>query len=106
MNLRALERELPSFVPGDQVAYIPEHVHDHVWNKATIPDGVEFGFVTSVRHGAAFCRFWNRTDFEEDRYTLRTTANSERVDMVYLKKLQTVPLTLVKAYMIKLGYNE
>jgi len=53
---------------GAQIAYIPMHAegdreHPHV----------EYGFVTSVREGLAFCRYWRKGCIGE----LRTVAGSE-----------------------------
>jgi hypothetical protein len=53
---------------GMQIAYIPRHAEGDIGH----PD-VEFGFVTSIRGGFAFCRYWSKRHPGQ----LRTTANSE-----------------------------
>lgn len=58
------------FLPGDQVAYFPDHA-DSIHH----PD-VEFGFIVSIcpdGDASAFVRYWSK-----HLRTLRTTANSER----------------------------
>lgn len=67
---------------GTQIAYIPHHANGDV----THPD-VEFGFVTSVGKGVAFCRYWSRHRLDE----LRTTANSEATPLECIKILESHP---------------
>lgn len=51
-----------------QIIYIPSHA-----NGDKNHEDVEEGFVTSVQGNSAFCRYWSK----QDRYQLRTKANSE-----------------------------
>ena len=85
--------------PGDVITYIPNHVLDLaqlvyrfedgsitmiIWPDKVIlsdhPD-YEIGFVTSIRDGNAWCRFWRK-----GKYELRTTTCSERVSLRNLQR--------------------
>lgn len=68
--------------PLTQVAYIPTHAKGDIAH----PD-VEFGFVTSLRKNAAFCRYW-RKSFPGQ---LRTLANSELTSLENLVEFESVP---------------
>jgi hypothetical protein len=59
---------MTEFKRGMQIAYVPKHAYDDLRH----PD-VQFGFVTSVREKACFCRYWSKNSPGE----LRTKANSE-----------------------------
>jgi len=92
--------------PGDVVAYIPNHVLDLVESIYRANDGsilnlhssvnnapftfvdhldCEIGFVTSIKDGNAWCRFWRRDD-SNDEPELRTTTCSERVSTMNLMR--------------------
>ena len=90
--------------PGDVIAYIPNHVLDLAQSVCRFDDGsiavivppdkiftivhhpdCEIGFVTSIRDGNAWCRFWRRDDLN-DEPELRTTTCSERVSMRNLQR--------------------
>lgn len=68
--------------PLTQVAYIPTHAEGDI----THPD-VEFGFVTSLRKDAAFCRYWKKGIPGQ----LRTLANSELTPLENLVEFESVP---------------
>jgi hypothetical protein len=80
------------FMPGDQIAYIPDHA-----DNLLHPD-VEFGFIVSVDHEnkTAMCRYWNRHWRD-----LRTTANSECTRFENLIPYVSVPQTEVLAAIAK-----
>jgi len=90
--------------PGDVIAYIPNHVLDLAQSVCRFDDGsiavivppdkvltlrrhpdCEFGFVTSIRDGNAWCRFWGKGD-SYGEYELRTTTCSERVSLGNLQR--------------------
>jgi len=66
---------------GTQIIYIPPHAHGDLKH----PD-VETGFVTSVKEGLAFCRYWNK----EVKGELRSTV-SEPTPVKSLIVKDTVP---------------
>lgn len=68
--------------PGTQIAYVPSHVNGDIRH----PD-VQFGFVTSERDNAHFCRYWTRGKEGND---LRTKANSELTPNKYLVQYKAV----------------
>jgi len=116
--------------PGDVVAYIPNHVLDLVESIYRANDGsilhlissvnsapftfadhpdCEFGFVTSIKDGNAWCRFWKRND-SNDEPELRTTTCSERVSIMNLvrafwtlQKDQTAIHAVCEKYGIEIG---
>lgn len=67
--------------PLTQIAYIPAHANGDIAH----PD-VEFGFVTSLRKDAAFCRYWRKGHPGE----LRTLANSELTPIENLVEFESV----------------
>ena len=71
---------------GTQIAYIPTHADGDIRH----PD-VEFGFVTSVRNGVAFCRYWRKCSLGE----LRTKANSEGTPIDVLVERRSVHPVIV-----------
>jgi len=71
---------------GTQIAYVPMHADgdlDH-------PD-VEFGFITSVRDDAAFCRYWRKGQAGQ----LRTVANSELTPLDMLVECKSIGPSVV-----------
>lgn len=61
--------------PGDQIAYIPNHVERSTTKYYLDHPDIEFGFVTSLGTDERYCwcRYWRKGRPGE----LRTTANSE-----------------------------
>ena len=72
---------------GDQIAYTPTHTEGNLEH----PD-VEFGFVTSVRDDAAFCRYWS-----EHHNGLRTTSCSELTPLDCLSLYTSRPEWVIEA---------
>jgi hypothetical protein len=62
------EADMSEIKRGTQIAYIPQHAEGNIEHPS-----VEFGFVTSMGAGFAFCRYWSKCHPDE----LRTKANSE-----------------------------
>ena len=73
--------------PYTQVIYVPMHAEGDVEH----PD-CEAGFVTSVRGGTAWCRYWSKHHPDE----LRTKANSEATPVDSLIVKDTRPQSEVK----------
>lgn len=73
--VRATKRNLKV---GTQIIYVPNHVKV----ADIMHTDIQFGFVTSVKKDAAFCRFYSTYDMT----TLRTTLCSElaMIDNLYL----------------------
>lgn len=82
---------------GVQVAYIPVHAHDDIKH----PD-VEFGFITGVKPGVAYVRYWSKAH----RLQLRTTSCSERTPIERLILFSSVPQEDVVRHMVELEYWE
>lgn len=72
--------------PGTQIIYIPTHAE----GDENHPDA-QAGFVTSVKIGIAFCRYWSKHSPGE----LRTKANSEGTPLTLLIEKDTVPQDVV-----------
>ncbi len=70
-----------NFKRGEQIAYIPTHAKNDLSHR-----DVEFGFVTSVRDGTIFCRYWCK-----DGKELRTVANSEATPADMLRRMDSRP---------------
>ena len=68
--------------PGTQIVYVPSHLRDQIKIPADYwkVEGVEFGFVTSVRNDVAFCRYF----YSKTSEALRTIANSEATPLFLL----------------------
>lgn len=81
---------------GTQIAYIPNHAEGNI----THPD-VEFGFVSSERAGAHFCRYWRKGHPGE----LRTLANSELTPTENLIEHESVSQECVEQWLAEL-FNE
>lgn len=83
-----MSEEVDNLKPGDQIAYIPNHVPSNTMDH---PD-IEFGFITSI-YGTnrIFCRYWCKGELGQ----LRTVANSECTPVDMLKKHKSVPDAMV-----------
>lgn len=68
-------------IRGAQIAYVPMHAEKDIEH----PD-VLFGFVTSVRGDAAFCRYWRKGEAG----TLRTISSSELTPLDMLVEHESV----------------
>lgn len=89
----------PRMKPGDQIAYIPDHVLAQ-WEEfgnqledALVHTSVEFGFVTRDKRGqTVFCRYWMPFNHLGIRHPiqLRTKANSEATSFKNLIRIDTV----------------
>lgn len=79
-----IENQSARLQRGTQVAYIPRHARGDINHR-----DVQFGFVTSVRGDAAFCRYWSNFDSRQ----LRTVANSELTPLDLLVLYSTHPQT-------------
>lgn len=92
------------YKPGDQIAYLPNHVEGDVFHK-----DVEFGFVTSTKDGKVFCRFW-LPDEVGIKPTLRTKNNSEACNrenlLLFRKYHESVIEKAWKKYVSELGLKE
>ena len=78
---------------GTQIVYVPTHANgdeNHV--------DCEAGFVTEMKNGYAFCRYWSK------HYPgkLRTTANSELTDVTQLVERDTTAQHIVNALIVEL----
>lgn len=67
------------YIQGDEIIYLPGHADGNIDH----PD-CERGFVTSIRNGTVFCRFFAKNG-HSDFYGLRTVANSEGCNPVDLR---------------------
>lgn len=82
--------------PGQQIAYVPTHVNEELGPLAHLDDLIahqdtEFGFVTSEKGDAHFCRYWRKGHIGE----LRTLANSELTPTCNLYEHHSVGQLLV-----------
>lgn len=78
---------------GTQIAYIPMHAEGNIDH----PD-VEFGFVTSQREGAHFCRYWCAGHLGE----LRTVACSELTPDDCLVEHESVAQAVVEKWLVEI----
>ena len=77
---------------GKQIVYVPLHAGDNINHKDAEP-----GFVSSVKRGIVYCRYWSKREQEE----LRTKINSEVTDPDRIVIKRTVPQKLVKQMLEK-----
>lgn len=80
---------------GTQVVYMPQHANE----DPNHPD-CEEGFVTSVKGGHAYVRYWSKT-----HQGLRTLANGELTPICALIVKETHPQHVVDHLLQQLGYT-
>jgi hypothetical protein len=86
-------------IKGTQIAYIPTHAEGNINHH-----DVEFGFVTSERGDAHFCRYWIPVSIraQSGMPMLRTLTNSELTPTDMLMAYESVDQSFVEDALAKI----